>query len=163
MIPLARLIGKAMTLVSIGLMILLSLPIAYEAIARSFGAPTIWVFETTLYAFVFLGFLGNVLAVQTGAHFRVTLLPDILQEARWIFDLIAQLATLTFAMLIVAAGLYFVWYQIENDIVSATLLEVPLWIPGLAIPLGGLGLFLQTLVQMITGQTIDHSHSALGE
>ncbi|WP_099867276.1 TRAP transporter small permease [Pararhizobium haloflavum] len=163
MVSLARLIGKAMTFVSIALMIVLSLPIAYEAIARSFGAPTIWVFETTLYAFVFLGFLGNVLAVQTGAHFRVTLLPDIFHETRWLFDLIAQLATLAFAALLIGAGIYFVWYQLQNEIVSATLLEVPLWIPGLAMPLGGIGLFLQTLVQMITGEIVADAHLVSGD
>jgi C4-dicarboxylate transporter, DctQ subunit len=140
-----------MTAVSITLMALLCLPIAYEAVARAFGAPTIWVFETTLYAFVFLGFLGNALAVQKGAHFRVTLLIDVFPQSRRVFDAIAQISTLAFAMLIIAAGSYFVWYSLSNGILSATLLEVPLWLPQLAIPLGGLGLFLQTLVTMCEG------------
>ena len=163
MIPLARLIGKAMTAVSITLMVALCLPVAYEAVARSFGAPTIWVFETTLYAFIFLGFLGNALAVQTNAHFRVTLLPDMFPGARRFFDRLAQVATLLFAVLIIASGFYFVWYQIANEIVSATLLEVPLWIPALAIPLGGIGLFLQTLVQLVTGEIADEAHSVVGD
>jgi C4-dicarboxylate transporter, DctQ subunit len=151
MISAAKAVGRVMTAVSIALMALLCLPIAYEAVARAFGAPTIWVFETTLYAFVLLGFLGNALAVQRGAHFRVTLLIDIFPQSKQAFDAIAQLSTLAFAMLIIAAGSYFVWYSWSNGILSATLLEVPLWLPQLAIPLGGLGLFLQTLVTMVEG------------
>ncbi len=152
MISFIRSIGRIMTAVSIVLMIALCIPVTYEAVARAFNSPTIWVFETTLYAFVFLGFLGNALAVQTGAHFRVTLLIELFPTRRRLFDLFAQFMTLAFAALIIASGIYFMWYSISNKIVSATLLEVPLWIPQLAIPLGGLGLFLETLVQMITGE-----------
>lgn len=160
MLELARLIGRGMTAISIALMILLCLPITYEALARTFGMPTIWVFETTLYAFVFLGFLGNALAVRHGAHFRVTLLVELFPRARRALDLVAQGATLLFALLIIAAGIYFMSYSISNEIVSATLLEVPLWIPQLAIPLGGLGLFLQTLVQMVSGESPVDLHAS---
>ncbi|AKH19794.1 TRAP transporter small permease [Sedimenticola thiotaurini] len=152
MISLAQKIGQVMTAISVTLMILLCIPIAYEAIARSFNAPTVWAFETTLYAFIFLGFLGNALAVQKGAHFRVTLLLELFPNKRHVFDRISEIATLLFALLIISSGIYFMWYSITNEIVSATLLEVPLWIPQLAIPLGGLGLFLQTLVQMTNGE-----------
>lgn len=159
MVKLAQAVGKAMTAVSIALMIVLCIPITYEAIARWFGAPTIWVFETTLYAFIFLGFLGNALAVRTGAHFRVTLLIELFPQIKKAFDLIAQLATLSFAVLIMAAGSYFVWYSFSNGILSDSLLAIPLWVPQLAIPLGGLGLFLQTTVVLITGQSTQNPHS----
>jgi len=158
MLALAQAIGRAMTVVSIILMIVLCIPIAYEAIARYFGAPTIWVFETTLYALIFLGFLGNALAVGSGAHFRVTLLLELYPAARPLLDWISRVATLVFALLIMGSGGYFVWYSFTSDIRSATLLEVPLWIPQLAIPLGGLGLFLQTLVMLITGEEARELH-----
>ncbi len=152
-----------MNAVSIMLMMVLCIPTVYEAIARAFGAPTTWVFETTLYAFIFLGFLGNVLAVQSGAHFRVTLLLELFPARRKLLDTIAQMATILLAGLIVSAGSYFVWYTATNKIVSATLLEVPLWIPALAIPLGGLGLLLQTLVHLITGEVVDDAHTVIGD
>ncbi len=156
MISFARRIGSAMTFVAVSLIIVLCLPITYEAVARSFDRPTIWVFETTLYAFIFLGFLGNALAVRSGAHFRVTLLIELFPSKRRFFDRLAQVVTVLFALLIIASGIYFMWYSITNDIVSATLLEVPLWIPQLSIPLGGLGLLLQTLVQMTEGDAATH-------
>ena len=163
MIGLIRTIGRGMTAVSITLMILLCVPITYEAIARFFNAPTIWVFETTLYAFIFLGFCGNALAVQSGSHFRVVMLREMFPAKRRMFDLIAQLSTLAFGFLIIATGSYFVWYSASNAIVSATLLEVPLWIPQLAVPLGGIGLVLQTIVQMVTGEAPVGDAHVVGE
>ena len=152
MLNTARLLGKIATVVSLCLMLILCLPIAYEAVARFFNAPTIWVYETSMYGFIFLGFLGNALAVRTGAHFRVTLLCEVFPSWSRFFDRVAQVFTLIFAVLIIASGVYFMGYSISNEIVSATLLEIPLWIPQIAIPLGGLGLFLGTLVQMITNE-----------
>lgn len=160
MVTFAEMVGKAMTVVSLFLMVLLSVPIAYEAIARYFGAPTIWVFETTLYAFIFLGFLGNALAVKKGAHFRVTVLMDALPRYKRAFDWIAEAATMLFALLIIGAGAYFVRSMYVDSIVSDSLLEVPLWIPASAIPLGGLGLFLQTIVQMLTGEVTNNTELA---
>lgn len=156
MLAFAHGFGRIMTGISLTLMALLCLPITYEAVSRSLNAPTTWVFETTLYAFIFLGFLGNSLAVRTGAHFRVTLLAQIRPSWKPFLDRLAQFTTLLFALLIIVSGLYFMGYTISNDIVSATLLEIPLWIPQTAIPLGGLGLFLETLAQMISGDAPDH-------
>ncbi|MEX0695746.1 MAG: TRAP transporter small permease [Rhodospirillales bacterium] len=160
MVHIANMIGKVMTGISIALMVLLCVPITYEAVARFFNAPTLWVFETTLYAFIFLGFLGNALAVKSGSHFRVTLLVDMFPATKSFFDRLSQIMTLTLALLIISSGIYFVWYSYSSDILSATMLEIPLWIPQLAIPLGGLGLFLQTLVSMITGEEASNAHMA---
>lgn len=158
MLSLARFISKLMTLVSVTLMVLLCVPIIIEAVMRAIGQPTIWVFETTLYALIFLGFLGNAMAIKSGAHFRVTVLCQIFPQWRPALDVIAHVSTLVFAALIVAAGSYFVWYSWSQDILSATLLEVPMWIPQLAIPIGGLGLFLQTLVVLVSGEDPSAEH-----
>ena len=71
--------------------------------------------------------------------------------------------TLAFGFLIIATGSYFVWYSASNAILSATLLEVPLWIPQLAVPLGGIGLVLQTIVQMATGEAPIGDAHGIGE
>lgn len=160
MVGIANMIGRLITAVSIVLMLFLAIPIAYEAIMRSFGYPTIWVFETTLYVFIFLGFLGNVLAIKAGAHFRVTFIPELFPRARRAFDLLAHFSVLLFAVLIIASGTYFAWYSWSNEIVSDSLLEIPMWIPQLSVPLGGLGLFLQTLVSIAT--TDDNNHNEVG-
>lgn len=144
-------IGQAMTVLSVVLTILLALPIVYDAVLRALGYPTIWVFETTLYAFIFLAFLGNALAIKRGAHFRVTIFAQIFPRLKNTFDLISNISILLFSLLVISSGAYFTWYSWSNSIASSTLLEVPQWIPNLAIPLGGLGLMMQTIVQMCCG------------
>jgi len=151
-------VGRAMTALSVTLMVLLALPIVYDAISRALGYPTIWVFETTLYAFIFIGFLGNALAISRGSHFRVTILAQVFPGMRKVFDLISHLSVVLFSLLVISSGLYFTWYSWSNSIVSSTLLQVPQWIPNLAIPLGGLGLLTQTVVQMCCG-TPEHGEA----
>lgn len=141
-------IGKIMSNCSLVLMILLAVLITYDAIMRSFGKPSIWIFETTLYAFIFLGFLGNSLALKKKAHFRVTFLLQVIPKAKRFFDLLSHLSVLFFGLLLIGSGAYFTWYSWSNAILSSTLLETPMWIPNLAIPLGGLGLVLQTIVSL---------------
>jgi TRAP-type C4-dicarboxylate transport system permease small subunit len=90
------------------------------------------------------------------------MLCELFPAHRWMFDLLAKITTLVLALLIIASGAYFMWYSISNGIVSASLLEIPLWIPQLAIPLGGFGLFIETLIQLITGET-PTEHQIVGD
>lgn len=143
---------RVMTGVSLALILLLALPITYDAIMRAFGHPTIWVFEVTVYALIAAGFLANPVAMRSGAHFRVTILQTLFPRWRRALNVFALLMTLLFALILIGAGVYFVWYSWSNAILSATLLEVPLWIPQLALPIGGLGLFLQTLALLLSGR-----------
>ena len=143
---------RAMTMVSMTVVVLLALPITYEATARAFGNPTIWVFEITMYALIVAGFLANPVAMRSGAHFRVTILFKLYPGLSPYLNVFSLLMTLLFSVMLIGAGSYFVWYSYTNDILSASLLEVPLWIPQLALPLGGLGLFVQTLALLITGK-----------
>lgn len=143
--------GRAMTAISVAVVLLLALPIAYDVTARFFGRPTLWVFETSTYALITAGFLANAVALRSGAHFRVTVLMKLFPRWRRALNLFSLAMTLVFAIILTAAGCYYVWYSWSNEIVSATLLEVPLWIPELALPLGGFALFLETLVMLVTG------------
>ncbi len=144
---------RGMTTVSMAVLLMLALPITYDATARAFGHPTIWVFEVSVYALIAAGFLANPVALRTGAHFRVTILHKLFPRLRRALDVFALLMTLLFSMLLIGTGFYFVWYAWHNHILSATMLEVPLWIPQLALPIGGVGLFLQTLALLLSGQS----------
>lgn len=143
---------RVMTVASVVLVIILAFPITYNATVREFHRPTIWVFEVVGYLLIAAGFLGNPVAMKSGAHFRVTLLQQWFPGLRRILNIFSLLMTLLFALLLVGTGIYFVWYSWSNHILSGTILDVPLWIPELGIPLGGIGLFLQTLVLLMTGR-----------
>lgn len=147
-----RRVCRAMDVASVGLVVLLAFPITYDATARAFRHPTIWVFEVSGYALIAAGFLANPAAMRSGTHFRVTLLLKLLPGWRPFLNRLSLVVTLLFAALLLGAGAYFVHYSYANHISSATLLDVPLWIPALAIPIGALGLFLETLVLLVTGR-----------
>lgn len=150
-------LGRTMSTCTLILMILLSLLIFYDALMRAAGHPTIWVFESSLYSFIFIGFLGNALAVKRRAHFRVTFLMEVFPRSRKALNLISDTSLLLFGLLLISSGIYFTHYLWSNSVASSSLLEVPMWIPSLAIPLGGLGLVTQTIVSMLGGDAIDAS------
>lgn len=152
-----------MTAVSVVLVALLALPIAYDALMRMAGHPTIWAFQITLYAFIAAGFLANPAAMKSGAHFRITILHQLFPRLRRALNIFAMLMTLFFSLVLIGAGAYFAHYSWSNDIVSAALFEVPMWVPQLALPLGGLGLFLQTLALMLAGEAPGEEEDAAAD
>ncbi len=144
-------IARAMAWVGIAIVGLLPFPIAYDAVARSLGHPTLWVFETTLYALVAAAFLTNGMALASGSHFRITMLGHFWPRARKGLDIAALLVTLAFALTLIVASARFVQYSWDFNIRSNTLLSVPQYLPELALPLGGLALALQTLAHLLRG------------
>lgn len=140
---------------------ILAFPIAYDAVARFLGHPTIWVFETTLYALIAAGFLTNGMALSKGAHFRITLLSHAFPAARRWLDRFSMLTTLAFALAFVYASARFALYSFEFDIRSNTLLSIPQFIPQLALPIGGLALGLQALAHLLEDSMPDESSEML--
>jgi C4-dicarboxylate transporter, DctQ subunit len=143
--------ARALAWIGIAIIGLLPFPIAYDAIARSFGRPTIWVFETSLYAFVIAAFFVNGLALATGAHFRIIMLGHLWPHAKKAIDFAVLAVTFAFALTLIVASARFVQYSWQFDIHSNTLLSVPEYLPELALPIGGLALAVQTLVQFLRG------------
>jgi TRAP-type C4-dicarboxylate transport system permease small subunit len=144
-------IAHAMAWVGIATIGLLPFPIAYDAVARAFGRPTIWVFETSLYAFIVAAFFANGMALATGSHFRITLMGHFWPRAKKSLDIAALLVTLAFALTLIVATAQFVIYSWDNNIRSNSLLSVPEYLPELALPIGGLALAMQAIAQLLRG------------
>ena len=130
---------------------ILPFPIAYDAIARFFGEPTLWVFETSLYVLVAAAFIANGMTLADGAHFRITMLGYLWPRAKKKLDIAALVVTLLFALTLIVASARFVQYSWDFHIRSNTLLSVPQYLPELALPIGGVALALQTLAQLLRG------------
>jgi TRAP-type C4-dicarboxylate transport system permease small subunit len=100
-----------------------------------------------LVASVFLG-LGPALA--GGAMLRVEMVEQRLPAAvRRVLDLLYHLG----ALVVSAIALYWIWRQVESsfrrETVSASWLEVPIWLPQAAMPLGLALLILTLLVGLV--------------
>lgn len=144
--------GNALSYVAIAIIIALPFLIVFDVFMRTIRHPTIWGFEVTVYALTAGGFLANAWALKTGNHFRVVTLITIFPRAKKWLDPIAYLMTLLFSLLIIVAGSMFVKFTYINDIHSASLFYVPLCWPSAFIPLGGIGLCLQSLAILLTGK-----------
>ncbi|MFZ5559061.1 MAG: TRAP transporter small permease subunit [Pseudomonadota bacterium] len=142
-------IGQVMSVAAIAVIALLAFPIFYDALARKAGAPTIWVFDVSQYALIAASFLANAYALKHGNHFRVQILLSAYPRARRALDDLALLTTLGFGVVILAAGGMLTHYSYANAIRSASIFDIPLWLPQLMVPLGGLALVLQSLAMLI--------------
>lgn len=157
LVRMLRLVGDVMSWSSVALVLLMALPIAYEAMSRAAGYPSIWVFEITVYTLIAAGFLANSVALRHGAHFRIEMMLHLFPNHVRAFNVLALVATLFVAIAVVWAGWVLVEYSLANAIRSDTLLSVPLYLPQLAIPLGGLALGLEAAAMLIAGDYPLHS------
>lgn len=138
--------ARLFTLASAAIIALLALPVAYDAISRTLRAPSVWVFDVSLYLMIAAGFLGNAYALRTGSHFRMVMFVDLAgaRTRRWA-DRLTYLVTLLFAG---ATAWLTAGYVHENYVMgfgSGTLLNAPLWLPQLAMPLGAVALAIEAL------------------
>jgi len=142
-------LGQAMGFAAVVVVAVLAFPIFYDAMARKAGAPTIWVFEVSQYALITGVFLANAYALKHGNHFRVELLTGMLPRQRRHFDDLALAVTGAFGVIVTAGGAMLAHYSYVNDIHSASLLNIPMFIPQSTVPLGGLALTLQAAAMLI--------------
>lgn len=149
-------VGRVLGWIGIAILGILPFPVAYDAVARAFGSPTIWVFETSLYGLVVAGFLANALALSSGSHFRIAFLGFAFPGARKWLDRFALVVTLIFSVVFTAASVRFVLYSWDFDIRSNSLLSVPQYLPQLALPIGGMALALQAVVHLLRDEMPGH-------
>jgi C4-dicarboxylate transporter DctQ subunit len=95
-----------------------------------------WAQELCIYMFVWMAKFGAAYGVRTGIHVGVDVLINELPE-RWRrkFVLFGLGAGALFTGLVGTFGATFVWHMAHTDATSPDL-EIPAWIPYLAIPLG---------------------------
>jgi TRAP-type C4-dicarboxylate transport system permease small subunit len=114
--------------------------ISAEVIARSlFGWSLLIMDELAGYLLVVMTFFGAAYCLREGALLRIELLftaisPRASASLSVLFDLCALLLVLLF----LHRQILFTWSTWSRGMVAPTLSEIPLWIPQIAIPIGGL-------------------------
>ncbi|OGB25015.1 MAG: C4-dicarboxylate ABC transporter permease [Burkholderiales bacterium RIFCSPLOWO2_02_FULL_57_36] len=123
---------------------------------------TSWAQELTIYMFVWMAKFGAAYGVRTGIHVGVDILLNKLNTP-WRNKMIVfgLLAGATFTGIIGTLGSAFV-YDLSKTSSVSEVLEIPIWIVYLAIPLGSFLMsfrFLQVAWQFIkTGELPHHDH-----
>jgi TRAP-type C4-dicarboxylate transport system permease small subunit len=147
---------RVMMTISAAIVGLLAFPVAYDALTRSLKMPAIWVFDVTLYLLIACGFLGSAYSLRTGSHFRMVTFVDMggPQTRRWA-DRLAYLTTLIFALIMLWLTASYVLDNYETGYRSGTILNAPLWIPQIAMPIGALALALEALRALLLDEYAD--------
>ncbi|WP_019414809.1 TRAP transporter small permease [Paenisporosarcina sp. TG20] len=135
------------------LIILTTIMVFYEIVSRSFfNKPTIWATELSTYAIIGSCFLGSAFAVRTYSHITVDLLINNVNDR--IKTLLAYLSNalgLVFSIIFTVYGFHHVMKTMELGVTSSSLLRVPMYLPELLLPVGGILLCLAFVLQIIDG------------
>jgi len=126
-------------------MIVLTVIIVFEVIMRYlFNSPTTWVGEMSIYLSMGIGFMALAYALKNDGHFPITYLTDRLtpntrNRLKVFTDFVGFLYSTTF----IFKGYEMAKFAYDMEDVSSGMMEVPLWIPWMLVPLGGLLLAMQ--------------------
>lgn len=126
-------------------LLILAVMISYEVGVRYFtGKPTTWILQISVYLSMAIGFLGAAYALKRDSHFAITFFVDLLSEhKKRILRVFTNLLCIAYSITFIVKGLEMAYTSYKYEDVSTGLLAVPLWIPGLLLPLGGFLLALQ--------------------
>jgi C4-dicarboxylate transporter DctQ subunit len=139
----------------------LPIPVVQDFLLR---LNTSWAQELTIYLFVWMAKFGAAYGVRTGIHVGVDVLINRLNTPlKKKFILFGLLAGASFTGIIAALGADFV-YELSGTSSTSEVLELPIWIVYLAIPLGSFLMcfrFLQVSWNFARGGELpvhDHAH-----
>ena len=139
----------------------LPIPVVQDFLLR---INTSWAQELTIYLFVWMAKFGAAYGVRTGIHVGVDVLINRLNTPlKKKFILFGLLAGVSFTGIIAALGADFV-FELSGTSSTSEVLELPIWIVYLAIPLGSSLMcfrFLQVSWNFARGGELpvhDHAH-----
>ena len=124
--------------------------VQYEVVMRyGFNAPTYWTNEVSTFAIAWVGFLGAGYVLRIGRQLEIDIVTSRLPASAWRWlgsatDLLAGV----FCALITVLSYDFVNISHMIQASSASELDVPLWIPYLALPIGFGILTLELFVRL---------------
>ena len=114
----------------------LIVPVTMQIVARytDLIPPYIWTEELARFVFIWMIMLGAMLGVRESSHFDVDIWPRLSRKADAALRLVANLATLVFALVFVWSGYEFTAFAIYR---ISELAELPLWVIHVAWPVTG--------------------------
>lgn len=133
------------------LMLLMGILLFYAVVMRYFfEKPPIWSFDLTGWFTGLAAFLGGGYALLKGAHVRVDIFYEkfSLRTRSWI-DAITSVFLFLIVIVLVWKGMEQVISNYQAGSISTTGLNIYVWIKWVMMPLGGLLLGLQAIVNLL--------------
>ncbi|MCH3949564.1 MAG: TRAP transporter small permease [Acidaminococcus sp.] len=143
--------------------ILLFIPvfaIFYEVISRGvFNQPTEWATEISTYCVLMAGFLGMGTALAKGRHIHVDMVISHLSErTNIILRIVSCIICIIFTVIFCWKSAEMAYMSYDLDMLAASTLRMPLWIPQLSLPVGTIVLLLQFVRMLIENVQALASH-----
>ena len=124
-----------------------------------FGSAPSWTEELARYIHVWQVWIGASFAVKRGEHIRIEAFRNIFNAlGRKVMDTVSIAIWFALAIFLAIYGTDLVLMSYENGQTSPAM-QMPMWLPFAAIPLGGFGMSIRLLQQLVliwkTSKTID--------
>lgn len=111
------------------------------------SAPS-WTEEAARYIHIFQVWIGAGYAVKLGEHIRVSAFIDLFYgTTRKILEFVAAFIWFILAAILAVLGTSLVLQSMKNGQVSPAI-QIPFWIPFLAIPIGGFSMSIRLIQQL---------------
>jgi TRAP-type C4-dicarboxylate transport system permease small subunit len=125
--------------------------LTYEVIARYFFTrPTIWAAELSQLCLIWGCMLAMPWILAAGRHIQVDAVARLLPPAtqRWL-HVFVMVVIAVFSAVVVWYGFQIFYDSFERGRTTGSMLDIPIWISELSIPVGFLLLMLQALIDMV--------------
>lgn len=124
--------------------------LTYEVTARYlFVAPTIWAAELSQLCLIWGTMIAMPWLLSANRHIAVDAVTERLAPgAKRLCHMLAMLAILAFSAVVAWKGAGIFWDSFERGRTTGSMLDLPIWIAELAIPVGFGMLFFQALIEI---------------
>ncbi|HLA27609.1 MAG TPA: TRAP transporter small permease [Syntrophales bacterium] len=121
-----------------------------EVVRRAvFNSPTQWAEELIRYIIIFAVFIGVSSVTKKSEHIKMSVIIDLFSEKkRRIVDLVTASIGIVFSAILLISGMLLVADAWSSETLSEFGLNIPIYIPYLALPIGG-GLMTLRLIGRI--------------
>ncbi|MCA1065298.1 TRAP transporter small permease [Rossellomorea sp. AcN35-11] len=115
-----------------------------------FSSAPSWTEEMARYIHIFQVWIGASYAVKKRQHIRIEAFIDLFKgTARKFIDTLALLIWFGLAVFLAVFGTQLVLASFQNGQITPAM-QIPMWLPFLAIPIGGAGMAFRLIQQVIT-------------
>ncbi len=125
--------------------------LTYEVAARYiFNAPTIWAAELSQMALIWGSLIAMPWILQARRHITVTAITSLLGErTRQVLEILAMAFILVFSLIVTIYGWEIFYDSFVRGRTTGSLLNLPIWIVELAIPVGFALLSVQAAFEIV--------------
>ncbi|MGR3765952.1 TRAP transporter small permease [Rossellomorea sp. NS-SX7] len=115
-----------------------------------FSSAPSWTEEMARYIHIFQVWIGASYAVKKRQHIRIESFIELFKgTARKLLETVSLIIWFLLALFLAVFGTQLVLASLQNGQVTPAM-QLPMWIPFLAIPIGGAGMALRLLQQLVT-------------